>query len=127
MKPLVYLAGEEWTVLRSLRDFIAFHKHIKAQVAPTEHSAGAGARIVGAATAALTIGFGNNNAPERLRGPLVPSLSPATKLNVIGLSSKKVAERRRKFLDEYIKYLVQPGNLLSRCPELLKFWMDHQL
>jgi hypothetical protein len=113
---------EEWTVLRSLRDFAVFHKHIKGQVAPTEHSASTGAKLVGSVTTALTIVGGNNVATERERGPLVPSLSQATKaVGTLGLSTKKVMERRKKLLDNYLKYLVSPNNLLSRCPELLKF------
>ena len=39
----------------------------------------------------------------------------------MGLSAKKVFEKRKKLLDQYLKYLVSPNNLLSRCPELLKF------
>lgn len=111
---------EEWTVLRSLRDFSIFHKHIKSQVAPTEHSAGAGARLVGAATAALTI-VGGSQGAKKVRGQLVPSLSKATQAGTLGLSSKRVIERRKKLLDEYLKYLVAPNSLLSRCPELLNF------
>ena len=80
---------EEWVVLRSLRDFTVFHKHIKSQVSPSEHSAGAGAKFVGVAAAALTIVGGNNAAHQRQRGPLVPSLSPATKAGTLGLSTKK--------------------------------------
>ena len=112
---------EEWTVLRSLRDFSVFHKQIKAQVAPTEHSASASAKLVGSVSAALTIVGGITTANERRRGPLVPSLSQATKAGTLGLSTKKVWERRKKLLDQYLKYLVSPNNLLSRCPELLKF------
>jgi len=112
---------EEWTVLRSLRDFSLFHKHIKTQVAPTEHSASAGAKLVGSVSAALTIVGGSTVANERQRGPLVPSLSQATKASTIGLSNKKVWERRKLLLDQYLKYLVNPHNMLSRCPELLKF------
>ena len=112
---------EEWTVLRSLRDFSLFHKHIKAQVAPTEHSASASAKLVGSVSAALTIVGGSTAANERQRGPLVPSLNQATKAGTLGLSTKKIWERRKKLLDQYLKYLVNPHNLLSRCPELLKF------
>jgi len=111
---------EEWTILRSLRDFSMFHKQIKAQVAPTEHSASASAKLVGSVSAALTI-VGGTTVAERQRGPLVPSLSQATKAGTLGLSTKKVWERRKKLLDQYLKYLVSPNNLLSRCPELLKF------
>ena len=112
---------EEWTVLRSLRDFSVFHKHIKSEVAASEHSASALPKLVGSVSAALTIVGGNTVANERQRGPLVPSLSQATKAGNIGLSSKRVVEKRKKLLDQYLKYLVSPNNLLSRCPELLKF------
>eukprot|EP00970_Alexandrium_tamarense_P019253 scaffold13812_cov262-Alexandrium_tamarense.AAC.3 len=112
---------EEWTVLRSLREFSVFHKHIKSQVSPTEHSAGTGARLVGAATAITSSIVGGGQASKKERGPLVPSLSKATQVGTLGLSSKKVIEKRKKLLDEYLKYLVAPNNLLSRCPELLKF------
>merc|ERR1711957_1043057 len=101
---------EEWTVLRSLRDFSLFHKHIKTQVAPTEHSASASAKLVGSVSAALTIVGGSTAASERQRGPLVPSLSQATKAGTIGLSTKKLWERRKKLLDQYVKYLVNPHN-----------------
>ncbi|KAL3789748.1 hypothetical protein HJC23_006741 [Cyclotella cryptica] len=112
---------EEWTVFRSLRDFSVFHKHMKGQVSPSEHSAGTGARLVGAATAALTMVGGSQILAKKERGPLVPSLSKATQAGTLGLSSKKVIERRKKLLDEYLKYLAAPNNLLSRCPELLTF------
>ncbi|KAL7471344.1 hypothetical protein ACHAXS_011639 [Conticribra weissflogii] len=112
---------EEWTVSRSLRDFSIFHKHIKGQVSPSEHSASASARIVGAATAAFTIVGGNNTNNQRQRSPLVPSLSVVTKSGTLGLSTRKVIEKRKKLLDDYLKYLVAPNNLLGRCPELLKF------
>jgi hypothetical protein len=112
---------EEWVVLRSLRDFSVFHRHIKSQVSPSEHSAGTGARLVGAATAALTMVGGSQVVAKKERGPLVPSLSKATQAGTLGLSSKKVIERRKKLLDEYLKYMVAPNNSLSRCPELLIF------
>jgi hypothetical protein len=97
---------EEWTVSRSLRDFAVFHKHIKSQVAPTEHSASTGAKLVGAATAAITIIGGSQVLSKKERGPLVPSLSKATQAGTLGLSSKRVTERRKKLLDEYLKYLT---------------------
>lgn len=96
---------EEWTISRSLRDFAVFHKHIKSQVAPTEHSASTGAKLVGAATAALTI-VGGNQVAKKERPPMVPSLSKATQVGTLGLSSKRVAERRKKLLEEYLQYLT---------------------
>ncbi|KAL3808580.1 hypothetical protein ACHAXA_004035 [Cyclostephanos tholiformis] len=112
---------EEWTVLRSLRDFTMFHKHIKGQVAPLEHSASTSAKLVGSVSAAFTIVGGNATSNERQRGPLVPSLSQATKAGNIGVSAKRVMERRKMLLDQYLKYLTSPTNMLSRCPELLTF------
>jgi hypothetical protein len=117
---------EEWTVLRSLRDFSVFHKHIKSQVAQTESSGNTGTKLAGVASSMVgnvTSALGGANATnQRVRGPLVPSLSHATKVGALpGLSTKKVTERRRKLLDEYLQYLVSPNNLLSQCPELLKF------
>ena len=112
---------EEWTVLRSLRDFTVFHKHIKGQVAPLEHSASTSAKLVGSVSAAFTIVGGNATVNERERGPLVPSLFQATKAGNIGVSTKKVMERRMTLLDQYLKYLISPTNMLSRCPELLAF------
>lgn len=97
---------EEWMISRSLRDFAVFHKHIKSQVAPTEHSASTGAKLVGAATAALTIVGGNQVVTKKERGPMVPSLSKATQVGALGLSSKRVAERRKKLLEEYLQYLT---------------------
>ena len=97
---------EEWTVSRSLRDFAVFHKHIKSQVAPTEHSASTGAKLVGAATALSSIVGVGQVAIKKERGPLVPSLSKATQVGTLGLSSKRVMEKRKKLLDEYLKYLT---------------------
>ena len=97
---------EEWTVSRSLRDFAVFHKHIKSQVAPTEHSASTGAKLVGAATALSSIVGVGQAVNKKERGPLVPSLSKATQVGTLGLSSKRVMEKRKKLLDEYLKYLT---------------------
>ena len=122
---------EEWTVSRSLRDFAVFHKHIKSQVAPAEHSASTGAKLVGAATAISQsiVGVGHA-ATKKERGPLVPSLARGkccnkhikslstvsnscrlmlkSKANQVplGLSAKKLVERRKKLLSEYLQYLT---------------------
>jgi hypothetical protein len=107
---------EEWTVLRSLKDFAAFHKYIKSQVAQTEHSASTSAKLVGSVSAALTI-VGGSAVNARQRGPLVPSLAQAVSASTFGLNVAK----RSYLLDQYLKYLVSPKNMLSRCPELLIF------
>jgi hypothetical protein len=125
-KPRARYFREEWTVLRSLRDFSVFHKHIKGQVAQTESSGNTGSKLAGVASSMVgnvtSVLGGANAINERQRGPLVPSLSHATKAGALpGLSTKKVMERRKKLLDEYLQYLVSPNNLLSQCPELLKF------
>jgi hypothetical protein len=117
------LIREQWVVLRSFREFSALHKFLKTQVSASESSGGAGAKIVGAATglatAAFTIG-GNNSAMHSKRKMLIPSLSQASKAVSIG-STKKFIEKRREILNEYLTYLLSPGNLLNRCPELLRF------
>eukprot|EP00978_Attheya_sp_CCMP212_P009549 scaffold22590_cov46-Attheya_sp.AAC.4 len=105
---------EEWVVLRSFRDFNTLHKHLKGQVAPHESSAGAGARVVGAATAALTFG----NAGHRQRKGLIPSLGQASK--ALGVTKRSI-ERRREILNGYLEYLLNPNHLMCRCPELLVF------
>lgn len=110
---------EEWTVLRSLREFSVFHKHLKGQVSTKEHSMNTGAKLVGAATAVFQIGPNDTN--DQQRGPFIPSLSAATKQGNLGLSNKRLVEKRTKLLDQYLRYLASPNNLLSRCPELLKF------
>ena len=126
-KPKTRYFREEWTVLRSLRDFSVLHKHIKGQVAQTESSGTTGTKLAGVASSMVggvtsALGGGNAINGQRQRSPLVPSLSHATKAGALpGLSTKKVTEKRKKLLDEYLQYLVSPNNLLSQCPELLKF------
>lgn len=46
---------EEWVVWRSFRNFSSLHKVLKSIVNPAESSAGAGAKLVGAATGLATI------------------------------------------------------------------------
>ena len=127
------LLSEEWVVYRQFRDFSVLHRHLKSQVNPSESSAGAGAKIVGAATglatAALNMGTGNGpagaNSVNVSRGNrksgLVPSLGQATKANALGVVTKKSVEKRRVYLNQYLNYLLSPKNLLNQCPELLKF------
>ena len=117
------LMREEWVVLRSFREFSTLHKFLKTQVSNSESSGGAGAKIVGAATglatAALSIG-GNSASIHSKRKILIPSLSQTSKAVSIG-STKKFIEKRREILNDYLTYLFSPGNLLNRCPELLRF------
>ena len=127
------LLVEEWVVYRQFRDFSVLHRHLKSQVNPSESSAGAGAKIVGAATglatAALNMGTGNgpgggnpmNVSRGNRKSGLVPSLGQATKANALGVVTKKSIEKRRVYLNQYLNYLLSPKNLLNQCPELLKF------
>jgi len=107
---------EEWTVLRSFREFLVLHKYLKNQVSPNESSGSAGAKIVGAATAALT--FGESN--QRQRRALIPSLGQASKAGALGVTQKSI-ERRRGILNDYLSYLTDPNHALNRCPEVLRF------
>jgi len=114
---------EEWVVMRSYRDFTTLHKFLKTQVSQNESSGGPGAKIVGAATglatAAFTIGT-NSNTPQTKRKSLIPSLSQASKVGPLGVT-KKIVERRRQVLNDYLKHLLSSANLMNRCPELLRF------
>uniref|UniRef100_A0A7S4HT17 PX domain-containing protein n=1 Tax=Odontella aurita TaxID=265563 RepID=A0A7S4HT17_9STRA len=114
------LYKEEWAVLRPYRDFSVLHKHLKSQVAASESSASAGARLVGAATAALTFGEGG----QRQRKGLIPSLGQATKAGALGVT-KRAIERRKEILNDYLAYLLSPNHLLGQCPELLRFLGAH--
>ncbi len=119
------LFREEWVVWRPFRDFAALHKVLKTIVNPSESSAGAGAKLVGAATglatAALTIGHSSSSVnPSMKRKALVPSLSQAAKAGALGATRKSI-EKRKHVLNAYLKHLLAPNNLLNRCPELLRF------
>ena len=109
---------EEWTVWRQFQDFAILHKQLKSQVAPTEQSVSAGARLVGAATAAFSVG-GIGVGPRR-RQALIPSLGQATKSAGLGLTKKSI-QKRCAVTDSYLKYLLSPNHLLNRCSELLLF------
>ena len=117
------LIREEWVVLRPFKDFNMLHKFLKTQVNPSESSAGTGAKLVGAAqglaTAALTLGS-SSTAADTKRKSLVPSLSQAAKAGALG-NTKKSVEKRKEILNGYVSHLLSPGNLLNRCPELLRF------
>ena len=114
----VRLFREEWTVWRQFRDFSSLHKQLKSQVAQAEQSVSAGARLVGAATAAFSVG-GTVGGPRR-RQALIPSLGQATKATGLGLT-KKAIQKRCGITDAYLKYLLSPNHLLNRCSELLLF------
>ena len=112
------LFREEWTIWRQFRDFSSLHKQLKSQVAQAEQSVSAGARLVGAATAAFSVG-GTVGGPRR-RQALIPSLGQATKAAGLGLT-KKAIQKRCGITDAYLKYLLSPNHLLNRCSELLLF------
>ena len=107
---------EEWVVLRPFRDFMVLHKYLKNQVSLNESSGNTGAKLVGAAAAALTFG----ESSQRQRRALIPSLGQATKAGALGVTQRSV-ERRRDILNEYLSYLTNPHHLLNKCPELLRF------
>lgn len=110
---------EEWVIYRSLKEFQALHKHLKAQVSVAESSGTAGSRLVGAATAAFaatTASLGRS----RQRKMLIPSLSQASKAGALGVT-KKLILKRKEILDGYLGYLLSPGHLLGRCSEFLLF------
>lgn len=111
---------EEWVVYRSFKEFQAVHKHLKTQVSPFESSGTAGSRLVGAASAAFTTHGASINGRTRTQKVLIPSMSQATKVGALGISKKSV-DKRREHLNEYLQYLLSPGHLLSRCPELMLF------
>jgi hypothetical protein len=96
-------------------------------VNPSESSAGTGAKLVGAAqglaTAALTLGS-TSIATDTKRTSLMPSLNQAVKAGALG-NTKKSIEKRKEILNGYLNHLLSPGNLLNRCPELLRFLGAH--
>ncbi len=117
------LLREEWVILRPFRDFTALHKFLKSQVNSSESSAGTGAKIVGAATGLATAALTLGTSPHQYhlkRKVLIPSLSQGVKAGAL-VATKKSIEKRKEVLNEYLGHLLSPGNLLNRCPELLRF------
>ena len=106
---------EDWVVLRPFRDFVTLHKYLKKTVNEKESSGNAGAKLVGAAAAALT--FSTN---QRQRPILIPSLGQAKELGALGVTQKSI-EKRREILSQYLSYLTDPKHLLHTCPELMRF------
>ena len=104
---------------RQFRDFNALHKHLKSQVAITETSGTASSRLVGAATAAFTVGGGPSSS-ERHRKVLIPSLGQANKAGALGLTQKAI-EKRRAILHDYLQHLLAPNHPLRQCSEILMF------
>lgn len=110
------LFREEWVIYRPMKDIQTLHKHLKTQVAPTEQSASAGARLVGAAAAAFATS--STQGSQRRRKTLLPSLNQAQKQ--LGVT-KKAIQKRCEVLDEYLKHLLASDHPLNRCSELLMF------
>ena len=110
------LFREEWVIYRPMRDIQTLHKHLKTQLAPTEQSASAGARLVGAAAAAFATS--STQGSQRRRKTLLPSLNQAQKQ--LGVT-KKAIQKRCEVLDEYLKHLLASDHPLNRCSELLMF------
>lgn len=110
---------EEWLIYRSYKDFQTLHKHLKTQVAQTEQSASAGARLVGAATAAFTVG--GSGGSNRRRKALIPSLGQASKASTLGVATKKFIQKRMAILNGYLSYMLAPNHLLNRNAEMLIF------
>jgi hypothetical protein len=112
------LIKEEWTVLRSFKDFTVLHKFMKTQVNAAESSAGTAAKLTGLATNALTLGSLSQTSSKRKS--LIPSLNKAVQAGALGVT-KKCIERRKEILNGYLNHLFSHRNLLRRCPELLRF------
>mmetsp|Transcript_17104 Transcript_17104/g.32351 ORF Transcript_17104/g.32351 Transcript_17104/m.32351 type:complete len:2095 (-) Transcript_17104:231-6515(-) len=112
------LLKEEWTVLRSFKDFTILHKFLKTQVNAAESSAGTAAKLTGLATNALTLGSLSQTSTKRKA--LIPSLNKAVQAGALGVT-KKCIERRKEILNGYLSHLFSHGNLLRSCPELLRF------
>lgn len=106
---------EEWVILRPFRDFLMLHKHLKKQVNENESSGNAGAKLVGAAAAALT--FQSN---QRQRRALMPSLGQAKEVGALGVTQKSI-EKRKEILSTYLAYLTDPKHLLHQCTEINLF------
>jgi hypothetical protein len=112
-------AEEEWVIYRSLKDFQAFHKHIKNQVSVSESSGTAGSRLVGAATAAFATANGLTGRTKH-RELLIPSLAQASKSGALGVT-KKSMEKRMEALDSYLKHFLAQSHMLRHSSELLLF------
>lgn len=110
---------EEWVVYRQFRDFNTLHKHLKTQVAVNETSGTASSRLVGAATAAFTVG-GAPTGAERHRKGLIPSLGQANKAGALGLTQKAI-EKRCTILHSYLQHFMASNHPLRHCTEILTF------
>ena len=110
---------EEWVIKRSFADFMTLHKHLKTQMSPAAASGLTTPRFA-VATAAVFAAGNSSNDPLRNRKGMLLSLAHAAKLGALGVTRKSL-DRRKEILDEYLKHLLAPYNLLRRCSELLQF------
>lgn len=111
------ICQEEWVVHRSFKDFQTLHKHLKTQLGANLSSGTPASRLVGAATAA----FVPVASPQgRQRQPFIPSLSQASKAGALGVTKKSIL-KRMEILNEYLSYLLAPGNPIRLCSELVLF------
>jgi hypothetical protein len=128
------LLKEEWTIVRSFRDVTLLDRHLKTQIASADSLAVSGSRsIVGAATGLAsglasaglanvasglaTAAFGHAVGRKR-RGQLIPPLAYSGPIPIGGVTRK---EEKRLILQSYFNSILKSSNLLSRCPELLRF------
>jgi hypothetical protein len=111
------ICQEEWVVHRSFKDFQTLHKHLKTQLAANLSSGTPASRLVGAATAAFAPAVSSQG---RQRQPFIASLSQASKAGALGVTKKSVL-KRMEILNEYLSYLLAPGNPIRLCSELVLF------
>jgi hypothetical protein len=92
---------QEWVIRRSFKDIVTLHKHLKTQVGETAPR------------------FGLPGAGQK-RGniALVPTLQQSAKNVAL---TKRSLYRRIGVLNNYFEELLSPHNLLSGCPEILRF------
>ncbi|GAX25677.1 hypothetical protein FisN_15Lh046 [Fistulifera solaris] len=111
------MCQEEWVVHRSFKDFQTLHKHLKTQLAASLSSGTPASRLVGAATAAFAPAASSQG---RQRQPFIASLSQASKAGALGVTKKSIL-KRMEILNEYLLYLLAPGNPVRLCSELVLF------
>lgn len=108
---------EEWVVYRSFKEFQTLHKQLKSQVAANLSSGTPATRLVDAAAAA----FAPTTTPQgRQRRAFIPSLSQASKAGALGVTKKSIL-KRMEILNDYLSYLLAPGNPIRTCSEMVLF------
>lgn len=109
---------EEWVITRSFREFMSLHKHLKTQMSTAAASGNATQRFAAATAAVFAAGSATNDNSHR-KGLLL-SLAHAAKIGALG-ATRKSLDKRTEILDEYLRHLLGPNNLLRRCSELMQF------